>query len=95
MVKRNVFFVDPTQRTIRPQSKPDLLAIRETMKRRLFDRISDPAGDVADYIKAFSSYKTAGGFLRTRRCDRCTVWPGKSELIMIENPKCVAFRANR
>ena len=32
LVKRNVLFVDPTRRTIRPQSKLDLLAIREMMK---------------------------------------------------------------
>ena len=73
LVKRNVLFIDPARRTIRPRSKLDLLAIREMMKHGLFDRISDPAGDIADYINAFSSYKTAGGFLRTRRCNRCTV----------------------
>ena len=33
LVKRNVLFVDPTRRTIRPQSKLDLLAIREMMKK--------------------------------------------------------------
>ena len=32
LVKRNVLFVDPTRRTIRPQSKLDLLAIREVVK---------------------------------------------------------------
>ena len=32
LIKRNVLFVDPTRRTIRPQSKLDLLAIREMMK---------------------------------------------------------------
>ncbi len=32
LVKRNVLFVDPTTRTIRPQSKQDLLAIREILK---------------------------------------------------------------
>ena len=31
LVKRNVLFIDPARRT-RPQSKPDLLAIREMMK---------------------------------------------------------------
>jgi len=32
LVNRNVLFIDPTRRTIRPQSKLDLLAIRELMK---------------------------------------------------------------
>ncbi|NMX21605.1 ATP-binding protein [ANME-1 cluster archaeon GoMg4] len=32
LVKRNVLFVDPTRRTIRPQSKLDLLAMREVVK---------------------------------------------------------------
>jgi AAA+ ATPase superfamily predicted ATPase len=32
LVKRNVLFIDPTRRTIRPQSKLDLLAIREVVK---------------------------------------------------------------
>ncbi|MCD6457021.1 MAG: hypothetical protein J7K81_09585 [Methanophagales archaeon] len=32
LVKRNVLFVDPTRRTIRPQSRLDLLAIREMVK---------------------------------------------------------------
>ncbi len=32
LVTRNVLFVDPTRRTIRPQSKLDLLAIREVVK---------------------------------------------------------------
>ena len=32
LVGKNVFFIDPTQRTIKPQSKLDLLAIREVMK---------------------------------------------------------------
>jgi len=32
LVRKNVLFVDPTRRTIRPQSKLDLLAIREMMK---------------------------------------------------------------
>ena len=32
LVKRNVLFVDSTRRTIRPQSKLDLLAIREVVK---------------------------------------------------------------
>ena len=32
LVGRNVFFIDPTQRTIKPQSRLTLLAIREVMK---------------------------------------------------------------
>ncbi|MGP8329310.1 MAG: ATP-binding protein [Methanosarcinaceae archaeon] len=32
LVGRNVFFIDPTQRTIKPQSRLNLLAIREVMK---------------------------------------------------------------
>jgi AAA+ ATPase superfamily predicted ATPase len=32
LVKKNVLFVDPTRRTIRPQSKLDLLAMREVVK---------------------------------------------------------------
>jgi AAA+ ATPase superfamily predicted ATPase len=31
LVKKNVFFVDPTRRRIRPQSKLDLLAIRKVI----------------------------------------------------------------
>ncbi len=32
LVKKNVLFVDPTRRTIRPQSRLDLLAMREVVK---------------------------------------------------------------
>ncbi|MEA1863610.1 MAG: ATP-binding protein, partial [Euryarchaeota archaeon] len=32
LVGRNVFFIDPTQRTIKPQSRLNLLALREVMK---------------------------------------------------------------
>lgn len=32
LVKRNVLFIDPTRRTIRPQSRLDLLAIREVVE---------------------------------------------------------------
>ncbi|NMG82953.1 MAG: AAA family ATPase [Methanosarcinales archaeon] len=32
LVERNVLFIDPTQRTIKPQSRLNLLAIREVMK---------------------------------------------------------------
>jgi len=32
LVGRNLFFIYPTQRTIKPQSRPNLLAVREVMK---------------------------------------------------------------
>ncbi len=33
LVGRNVFFIDPTQRTIKPQSRLNLLALREVLRR--------------------------------------------------------------
>jgi len=31
-MEKNMFFIDPTQRTIKPQSRPDLLALREVLR---------------------------------------------------------------
>ena len=36
LVGRNILFIDPTQRTIKPQSKLNLLAIRAVLKKPFF-----------------------------------------------------------